>query len=315
MRSRLRVVYFGRGDYFAATFLDAIELDHDLVGIVEARPGQSHAPSLARSCFDALRGRTSLRLRARRRRIPYVYWSPGGTLEDLLIHLEPDAGCIASFPRLLPERIFGRFRLGVLNYHPSLLPAYRGPLPLLWQYFFEEAQMGVSVHLIDAGEDTGDIVAQQALPVAFGEPLEHVERRFAAMGAVLMRDALGRLVAGNLAGRPQRHLSCPFRARILRPKERLIDWHTWSIERAYHFLRGAAPALEQTPQPGFPFDLLDWRPDSLEKSDGAATLAGTIGRVGYRFFVHHPEGRIWLSPHFGLTFLRRALRRRLLPGV
>lgn len=226
MRSRLRVVYFGRGDYFAATFLDAIELDHDLVGIMEARPGQSHAQSLARSAFDALRGRTSLRLRARRRRIPYVYWSPGGTLEDLLIRLEPDAGCIASFPRLLPERIFGRFRLGVLNYHPSLLPAYRGPLPLLWQYFFEEPQMGVSVHLIDAGEDTGDIVAQQALP-----------------------------------------------------------------------------------------DLLDWRPDSLEKSDGAATLAETIGRVGYRFFVHHPEGRIWLSPHFGLTFVRRALQRRLLPGV
>ena len=70
-----------------------------------------------------MRERTSLRLRARRRRIPYVYMSPGSTLEDLLIRPEPDAECIPSFPQLLPERIFGRFRLGVLNYHPSLLPA------------------------------------------------------------------------------------------------------------------------------------------------------------------------------------------------
>jgi len=59
----------------------------------------------------------------------------------------------------------------------------------------------------------------------------------------------------------------------------------------------------------------DWRAHSLEKSDGATTRAGTVGRAGYRFFVHHPEGRIWLSPRFWLTFVRRALRRRLLPGV
>lgn len=312
MRRRLRVVYFGRADYFASVFLDEIRRAHDVVGIVEARAGHAKAPGRGRSLIDLLRGRGSLQISARRWGVPYRYLPPGSTAaaEALIDGVQPDAGCIASFPCLLPPKVFERFPLGVLNYHPSLLPAYRGPLPLLWQYFFQEPRMGVTIHLIDAREDTGDILSQQELPVALGEPIHRVERRFATAGASMMRDALSALADGVVVRTPQRHLPCPFRARVLRSQERMVDPDTWPVERVYHFLRGAAPSFEQTPQPDFPLDLFDWRPTAFDHVNEGRTPVGRVGRRGLRLFVQYKHGRIWLRPHAGAAFIRRSLRRR-----
>lgn len=312
MPPRLRVVYFGRADYFASVFLNEIRRAHDVVGIVEARAGQAKAPGRGRSLIEFLRGRGSLQITARRWGVPYCYLPPKSTdaVEALIDRVQPDAGCIASFPRLLPPKVFERFPLGLLNYHPSLLPAYRGPLPLLWQYFFQEQRMGVTIHLIDAREDTGDILSQQELPVTLGEPIHVVERRFATAGASMMRDALSALADGVVLRTPQSHLPCPFRARVLRSQERLVDWDAWPVERAYHFLRGAAPSFEQTPQPEFPLDAFDWQPSSFDQVNDGHTPVGRVGRRGLRLFVQHKGGRIWLRPHAGVAFVRRSLRRR-----
>jgi len=67
---------------------------------------------------------------------------------------------------LLPESVFDAPRLGSINIHQSLLPAYRGVHPTAWALVRGESETGVSIHRIDAGIDTGEILAQTVVAIA-----------------------------------------------------------------------------------------------------------------------------------------------------
>lgn len=77
---------------------------------------------------------------------------------------EMDLALVCRFS-LLPEAIFARPRLGSVNVHNSLLPHYRGVHPVQWALVNGERETGVTVHCIDRGIDTGDILLQQPLRI------------------------------------------------------------------------------------------------------------------------------------------------------
>ena len=120
---------------------------------------------------------------------------------DVLDRLAPDLICVACFPRLLPKRWLDRPKFGCLNLHPSLLPAYRGRDPLVDQLKAGEKHTGVTLHFMDEGADTGDIVSQVEVPFPDDIPLPEAERLTAQAGAQLLLDAL-RLLP-HLPRRPQ----------------------------------------------------------------------------------------------------------------
>ncbi len=63
---------------------------------------------------------------------------------------------------LLRENIYRIPRCGGINIHPSLLPKYRCPNPYFWILLNEEPESVVTIHYINKGEDTGDILAKEA---------------------------------------------------------------------------------------------------------------------------------------------------------
>ncbi len=71
-----------------------------------------------------------------------------------------DLFALASYGRILPKELLELPRLGALNVHPSLLPKYRGATPIQSAIAARRRETGVSIMLMDAGMDTGDIVAQ-----------------------------------------------------------------------------------------------------------------------------------------------------------
>lgn len=149
--------------------------------------------------------------------------------------LRPDVLCVACFPRLLPPAWLARPSLGALNLHPSLLPAYRGPEPLFWQFREGETRTGVSVHLMDAGADTGDLVAQAEAPFPDGITLAEAERLTAEAGARLLVEALRR---PTLMRHPQPIAGASY---FPRPgASDLVVPTAWPARRAFNFLRGAA---------------------------------------------------------------------------
>lgn len=105
---------------------------------------------------------------------------------DWLQALNPDLIVVACFNRLLPKAWLEFPRLGCINLHPSLLPAYRGPTPLEDQLAAGETRTGITLHFMDEGADTGDIIGQEVLPIPAGADLPALERQAAEAGAAML---------------------------------------------------------------------------------------------------------------------------------
>lgn len=104
---------------------------------------------------------------------------------DATSAFQPDLAVLACFPHRLPRAALERPPLGVFNIHPSLLPAWRGPLPLFWQLRAGLAQSGVSLHRVSARLDAGPVLARATRGLVPGERMELVETALAREGARL----------------------------------------------------------------------------------------------------------------------------------
>ncbi len=101
---------------------------------------------------------------------------------------------VACWPYLIGAALLGAARKAALNLHPSLLPAYRGADPLGAQLAAGDSNFGVTLHLLDAQFDHGDIVAQDRIEPAPARAT--LERRCAERGAELFVDAAARFDDG-----------------------------------------------------------------------------------------------------------------------
>jgi len=82
--------------------------------------------------------------------------------------LQPDIGLSVLFGYVLQPEFLDLFPAGVINLHPAYLPYNRGAYPNVWS-IVERTPAGVTLHYIDAGVDTGDIIAQRQVPI---EPVD-----------------------------------------------------------------------------------------------------------------------------------------------
>lgn len=152
--------------------------------------------------------------------------------------ISADLALVACFPFLLPQNLLALPSLGCLNLHPSLLPAYRGPAPLFWQFWAGEREGGITLHVMTEHVDAGDIVAQESVPLPAGIGGAAVNRQLAVIGGRLACAAVDGLWHGKLARRSQ----CETRASYFSwPQERDFSLAIgWSAERAFRFVRGTA---------------------------------------------------------------------------
>jgi methionyl-tRNA formyltransferase len=124
------------------------------------------------------------------------------SLTRLLQAHEPDLAICTGFPWLISQETIDVPRLGIVNGHPSLLPRYRGPFPIAWAIRNGETEIGMSFHLMDAAFDTGNVLAQKAVPLHDDDTVETLYDRFPAVVDELLPIVFDRLAAGDL-GDPQ----------------------------------------------------------------------------------------------------------------
>jgi len=148
-----------------------------------------------------------------------------------------DVACVACFPRRIPPELLRVPRRGFLNIHPSLLPNYRGPAPIFWQFHEGERRTGVTVHWMDAEFDTGPIAEQRAVPLADGITEIDATGLMARMGARLLVEVLDHLAAGEIPYRTQ-----PEGGAYQRwpHDEDFVISPSWPARRVFNFMRGAA---------------------------------------------------------------------------
>ena len=137
--------------------------------------------------------------------------------------LEPDILAVVAFGRMLPPELLNLTRLGPLNVHPSLLPAYRGPAPINWAIINGETETGVTTMFLDQGMDTGPMLMSVRVPIEPDETAGRLHDRLAVIGADLMMETIARLKNGSITPTPQPEDGGPV-ARLLNKSDGLIDW-------------------------------------------------------------------------------------------
>lgn len=185
------------------------------------------------------------------------------------------AAVIYSFyyRNLLPDAVLKLAPLGAYNLHGSLLPKYRGRVPVNWMIINGETEGGVTLHHMVARADAGDIVGQRAVPIGEDDTALSLYLRLVPAAAALIRELHPLIVAGRAPRRPQ-DLSLGSYFGRRRPEDGRIDWN-WSARRIYNLVR----ALTH-PYPGA-FGLVDGRKliiwqASVGKETGSFGMPGAI---------------------------------------
>lgn len=166
---------------------------------------------------------------------------------DELSKLEPDVLVVVAYGRMIGPTALARWPGRVINLHPSLLPAYRGPSPIQTAILDGLEETGVSImHLVDE-MDAGDVIMQRPVPILPGEQAASLHDRLALAGGDLLVDVLDRLAIGTATRTPQDPTLATF-TRKLEKEDGRIDWTQSALiigrrVRAFHAWPGAFSAL------------------------------------------------------------------------
>lgn len=113
-----------------------------------------------------------------------------------------DYGVSAFFGYILRKPVIEAFSRGVINVHPALLPYNRGSYPNVWS-IVDGTPAGVTVHFIDEGVDTGDVIAQREVSVEPTDTGATLYRRLEEASWALFDETWAQLRSGNVPRRPQ----------------------------------------------------------------------------------------------------------------
>jgi methionyl-tRNA formyltransferase len=128
--------------------------------------------------------------------------------------------------------------LGFTNVHPGKLPWYRGRSSVHWAIINNEGELGVTVHLMNDGIDTGDILVQRTLPILWEDTYGSMMTKLRAVVPGIVIEAVDGLTAGTIHPTPQPPLGSYYGVR--RSGDEWIDWRQSSL-RIYNTIRGIAP--------------------------------------------------------------------------
>jgi len=122
---------------------------------------------------------------------------------DTLRALDLDALVVVAYGLILPPAALAAPRLGCFNIHASLLPRWRGAAPIQRALLAGDAITGVTIMRMEAGLDTGPMLASFAVDIEDGDTVGELHDRLAVAGAGLVRETLDALARGPVPETPQ----------------------------------------------------------------------------------------------------------------
>lgn len=158
---------------------------------------------------------------------------------DTLGNYSADMLCVACFSLYIPRVVLDIPHYGCLNLHPSRLPANRGPDPLFWTLREGKHQTGVTIHYMNEGMDTGDIVAQTIIDIPDGIRYKQLETQCAVQGGYLLAQAVWDIYKGVATSFPQDEAKSEYHP-LPTHEDFVVHVNEWSARHVYNFVRGIA---------------------------------------------------------------------------
>ena len=156
-----------------------------------------------------------------------------------LKHLAPDVTVVAAFGQLLPQTVLDIPPCGTINLHPSLLPKYRGAAPIQWALINGETETGVTLMLLDAGEDTGDIIRSEPIRIQNTDTALTLTEQLATLGAKQLVQVLSEMSTNAIPpATPQNDAEATHAPRLTKEIGH-IDWEQ-PATAIHNLVRGTA---------------------------------------------------------------------------
>ncbi len=155
--------------------------------------------------------------------------------------LNADIGIMAFVLQFAPQEFVNIPKHGTIQYHPSLLPKYRGPSSINWPISRGETETGLTIFRPTDGLDEGAIILQKTTPISENDTLGTVyfDRLF-PMGVAAMLEAADLVVAGNHTETEQDESKATYEG-WFRANESKINWHN-HVDVVHNLIRGCDPA-------------------------------------------------------------------------
>jgi methionyl-tRNA formyltransferase len=152
--------------------------------------------------------------------------------------LSPDIIAICHFQKLLPKSIISTAKIAVINLHPSLLPKYRGMSPQHWPLINGDSKTGISIHLVDEGTDTGDIILQEEIEIRENDYVSDLQERFKEIYKYIYPKALNKFLENPKCAIKQIHSNATYFGR-LRVSDCTLNLGM-TVNEAYNLIRAVS---------------------------------------------------------------------------
>ncbi|MGB5261196.1 MAG: methionyl-tRNA formyltransferase [Gammaproteobacteria bacterium] len=213
----MKIVFAGTPDFSVPALQTLLDSPHHVVAVY-TRPDRpagrgrriTASPVKALAVEAAVPVRQPLSLKGHEEQCQLADWQA-----DLMV--------VVAYGLILPQAILDTPRLGCINVHASLLPRWRGAAPIQRAILAGDAETGVCLMQMEAGLDTGPVLACRQTPILPDETGSHLHDRLAVLGGELIAAELDAIAAGSIRPQPQDDRLATY-AQKLDKHEARLDW-------------------------------------------------------------------------------------------
>ncbi len=282
----MRILFMGTPEFSVPTLQCLYDAGHEIVGVV-TQPDKPKGRGGAVS-FPPVKERALA--------LSLPVYQPRRVREKEFIQtveqLAPDVAVVVAFGQILPQAFLDIPRYGCINVHASLLPRYRGAAPIQRVVIDGEKETGITIMQMDAGLDTGDMLAQERIAIAADETGGSLHDKLMVMGGPLLLTVLKEIEEGRAVRTPQTGETCY--ASMLDKALGNVDWND-GADRIERLVRGLNPwPSAYTRWNGKTIKL--WKAFVRQPQEAeAAAEPGTVVRLGETIDVRTGEGVLQIS--------------------
>ena len=157
---------------------------------------------------------------------------------EKIFSLHPDLIVVVAFGKLLPPELVNAARIYSINLHPSLLPKYKGPSPIVWALINGERETGVTIQKIGRKIDSGEIILQKKMLIDPEDTAGTLTEKLSHLGAEALIEAINLIKDGKAKLKPQKGEES-YAPKITKEAGR-IKWEKTSRE-IHNLVRGLNP--------------------------------------------------------------------------
>lgn len=150
-----------------------------------------------------------------------------------LKELKPDLLVIVYYGQILSQEIIDIGKFGIINLHPSLLPKYRGPSPVITPILNGDIETGVTIMRVEKNIDSGNILTQKKVEIYKNETAGELWERLTKLGSELLIEAINKISNNSLVEQKQIHSQATY-TRMFDKKDAKINFNKSADEIVNH---------------------------------------------------------------------------------